>query len=184
MPVQEMSWGRWKEMYPDTKVVSGELGFSRNYRFYPYGGYDAINNSELLFPMSVDESRPLKERVLAIRSGSGGRGYPFGELAAMGDQVALNELVGGVPTAVFYESTNGQAALAFDARVDGQTLTFDVGGPGSWVDAETQSTWSLDGTATGGPLAGSRLETRSDAYTLFWFAWRHFQPDGDTYLAP
>jgi len=31
-------------------------------------------------------------------------------------------------------------------------------------------------------MAGERLNTGKDAYVLFWFAWRHFQPDGDTFL--
>lgn len=182
MPVQEMSWGRWKELYPDTKVVSGELGFARNYRSYPYGSYDEITSTDLLFDMPVDQSRPIKERVLSIRNG--GRGYPFGELLDVGDVVALNEDVGGIPTAIFFEARDGMAALAFDARVDGQTLTFEAQPGGSWVDLETSSTWQFDGTATGGPLAGEVLKTREDAYTLFWFAWKHFERSTTTFSAP
>jgi len=184
MPLQEMSWGRWKELHPDTRVVSGDTGFNRNYRFYPYGNYDNINSDDLLFPMQVDRSRPLKERVLAIRDGDAGRGYPFLELTAVGDVVALNETITGVPTAIFFEARDGQTALAFDARVAGQTLTFDADPAGFWVDRETGSTWDIDGTATGGPMAGERLKTRADAYTLFWFAWRHFQPNGSMFAAP
>lgn len=181
-PVQEMSWGRWKELHPNTTVVSGDTGEGLNYVTYPYGAYDNLLNPELLFPMSVDATRPIKERVLAIRVLTGGRGYPFGELSDIGDVVAINETLGGVPTAIFYESRAGQSALAFDARVNGQTLTFDADEPnGVWIDQETGSTWRLDGTATAGPLAGERLMTRADAYTLFWFAWRHFQPAGVTY---
>lgn len=184
LPVQEMSWGRWKELHPDTRVVSGSLGFARNYRAYPYGTYDDINNTDLLQSMAVDDTRPIKERVLAIRDGAGGRGYPYGDLRDMGDVVAINDDVGGVPTVVFFESRLGNAALAFDRRVGGQTLTFEAQPGGSWVDLETNSTWQLDGTATGGPLAGEVLRTREDAYTVFWFAWRHFQPNGEVYEAP
>ena len=179
--VQEMSWGRWKALYPDTRVVGGSTGFPRNYRNYPYGSYDEITSSDLLFPMDVDDSRPLKERVLAIRNGRAGQGWPFGELAGLGDQVALNETVGGVPTAIFYEARDGETATAFDARADGQTLTFDTAAEGTWMDRETSSTWSISGLAIDGPLAGSQLEAREDAYVLFWFAWRHFQPDGETF---
>ncbi len=85
-------------------------------------------------------------------------------------------------TAIFYESRDGQAALAFDARVAGQTLTFDGDPAGFWTDRETGSTWSFDGTATAGPLAGEALLPRADAYTLFWFAWRHFQPNGSLFV--
>ena len=31
----------------------------------------------------------------------------------------VNELVGGIPTAVFYDATDGETAVAFDARVAG-----------------------------------------------------------------
>lgn len=182
MPLQEMSWGRWKELHPDTRVVSGDLGFARNYRSYPYGSYDDINSTDLLFEMPVDQSRPIKERVLSIREG--GRGYPFGELLEVGDVVALNEDVGGIPTAIFFEAADGMAALAFDARVGGQTLTFEAQADGTWMDLETSSTWDFDGTATSGPMAGEVLRTREDAYTLFWFAWKHFEESTTTFTAP
>ena len=182
--VQEMSWGRWKQLHRDTKVVSENTDFGRNYRVYPYGSYDEITNSQLLFPMGVDRSRPMKERVLAIRIGEGGRGYPFGELAEMGETSVVNELVGGIPTVVFYEARDGETALAFDARVGGQTLTFSAAENGTWVDAGTGSTWTIDGSAIAGPMDGERLSTREDAYVLFWFAWRHFQPDGVLFQNP
>ena len=184
VPVQEMAWVRWKELHPSTLVVTGSLGFGRNYRTYPYGTYDDITSNSLLVPMSVDRSRAIKERVLAIRDGAGGRGYPFLELEDHGSVVALNEIVGGVPTAVFYEAAAGGSALAFDARVDGQMLTFDADPAGLWNDRETGSTWRFDGLALAGPLEGERLHIRKDAYTLFWFAWRHFQPVGSMYSAP
>ena len=182
VPVQEMSWARWRQLHPNTTVVSGRLNQGRDYTFYPYGTYDQLSSDELIVPMSVDRSRPIKERVLAIREGRGGRGYPFLELFDLGNVVALNETVGGIPTAIFYEARDGMAALAFDARLDGRTLTFRAdAGSGVWVDEETGSTWTISGEAIDGPLVGERLQTRADAYTLFWFAWRHFQPDGETF---
>ena len=170
-----------KELYPDTKVVSGDTGFPRNYRVYPYGSYDVVGNNELLFPMEVDRSRPMKERVLAIRtSPDGGRGYPFGELRSLGPLSVVNELVGGVPVVVFYEESDGEAALAFDATVDGQALTFSAV-DGQFQDVETGSTWSVDGRALSGELAGRSLEPLAESYVVFWFAWRHFQPDATTF---
>ncbi|MGI9626159.1 MAG: DUF3179 domain-containing protein [Longimicrobiales bacterium] len=182
--VQEMSWGRWKALYPSTTVVTGEQTFGRNYTTYPYGTYNEVTSNELLWPMGVDRSRQIKERVLAIRIGRGGRGYPYGELLALGDIAVVNEVVGEIPTVVFYDSEDGQNALAFDARLNGQTLTFDALQTGAWTDRETGSTWAIDGSATTGALAGERLQPRTDAYTLFWFAWRLFQPEGQMFAAP
>ena len=180
--VQEMSWGRWRQLHPFTKVVSENTGITRNYRAYPYGSYDEIDNGDLLFAMNVDRSRPIKERVLAIRTGEeGGRGYPFGALRDMGATSVVNEVVDGVPTVVFYEELDGETAIAYDARFDGQTLTFGLGPNGKWVDNETGSTWRIDGKAIAGELNGERLKVRENAYVLFWFAWRHFQPAGVTF---
>jgi hypothetical protein len=100
----------------------------------------------------------------------------------MGATSVVNEVVGGIPTAIFYESRDGEAAVAFDARIQGQSLTFSASGASTWTDSETKSTWTMDGTAITGPLAGERLRTRADSYVLFWFAWRHFQPDGETFI--
>ncbi len=181
LPVQEMSWGQWKDLHPDTKVVSDNTGFDRPYHSYPYGTYDLLASGDLLFPMSVDESRPIKERVLAIRIGAeGGRGYPFGALKELGHVSVVNEDVGGAPMVVFYSAANDEAALVFDARLGGQTLTFEVSN-GQFVDQQSRSIWSIDGRAVSGPLVGQALQQNPDSYTLFWFAWRHFQPDGSTF---
>ena len=181
LPVQEMSWGRWKTLNPNTSVVSGAQVYGRNYRDNPYGSYGELTSNRLLYPMPVDRSRLIKERVLAIRVGSGGRGYPFGELGKLGAVSAVHETVGGIPTVVFFDASDGQTALAFDRRVNGRTLTFEADGAGFWTDLETGSTWRIDGSAVAGPLMGTRLETRADSYTVFWFAWRHFQTEGSVF---
>ena len=133
LPVVEMSWGRWRLLHPNTTVVSSETDFARNYQVSPYGDYSDIDNLDLLFEMEVDASRPLKERVLAVRLGDGGVGYAFGELAELGDVAVVNDTVGGEPTAIFYEARDGGTAIAFLARVGDQTLTFDAEADGQWL---------------------------------------------------
>lgn len=181
VPVQETSWGRWKNLHPDTRVV-GAPGSGDRYLEDLYPGYDDLDNDDVWYPGPVDTSRPPKERVLAIRVGDAGRGYPFGELAALGETAVVNEVVGHVPTAVFYEAGFGGNAVAFDARVDSDTLEFEVAGIGLWSDVQTGSRWTLAGVAIDGPLAGTALEPRADAYVAFWFAWRHFQPQGSVFV--
>ncbi len=183
-PVQEMSWGRWKELYPETTVLSDDQGHIRNYGHYPYGDYDEITDNSLLFPMDADRTRAIKERVLAVRSGAGGVGFPFGALRDLGSSSAVHRTIGGVPTVVLYEEREGETAVAYRAQMGSTPLTFEPSGPGTWTDRETGSTWTLSGEAIEGALVGSRLEPRSNAYTLFWFAWRHFQPDGEIGLTP
>ena len=176
--VQEMAWSHWVDLHPDTKVVGYETGFDRSYDVYPYGSYDQLDNQDLLVPMNVDSARPMKERVLSIRGeGGSGHGYPFGELKRLGAQAAVNEIF-NQPYVVFYDSADGEAAVAHASTVAGSRLFFEVAADGLFRDVETGSLWTLGGEAVSGPLQGSQLEPLADAYVLFWFAWRHFQPGG------
>ena len=182
IPVREMSWGRWKQLYPETLVVSDDNQSPRNYSRYPYGSYDQLFDNSLLFAQSgVDTSRPIKERVLAIRtSATGGRGYPFGDLSDIGGKIALNDQVDGSPVAIFYDRLDGEAAIAYNPVVAGQTLTFDVV-DFKYVDSQTGSIWSFSGVALEGPLVGEQLQPLANAYVLMWFAWRQFQPNGEVF---
>lgn len=178
-PVLETSWGEWRLLNPNTTVVSSDTGFDRNYEVSPYGDYDDLNNDDLLFDMPVDDSRPLKERVLALRGPSTSLGFPFGELSdSLGDRGAVHEAIDGDEVVVFYSRADGETAVAYSPEVGGEPLTFEAGATGGWTDIETGSTWNLEGRATAGPHRGERLAQRPDAFVVFWFAWRHFDPDG------
>ena len=67
------------------------------------------------------------------------------------------------------------AAVAFDPRIDGETLTFAEDG-GLFVDAQTGSAWDLTGVALEGPLEGRRLRPLAQTNS-FWFSWAAFNPD-------
>lgn len=189
LPVQEMSWKEWRTLHPETQVLSDDTGYSRNYRWYPYGSYDEVGNRDLLYPMEVDDSRPLKERVLAIVPRDGVPvGFPFGALGARGARSAIHPIVAGRRAVVFYDAADGETAVAYDAELDGTALSFDAISAGDedtnaarFRDRETGSAWTLGGKAVAGPLAGSHLTPLAHAYVMFWFAWRHFHPDGETW---
>ncbi len=178
-PVMEMTWEGWRTLHPETRVVSSATGFSRDYRVYPYGDYGRVGNNQLLFPMSeaVDRRRPLKERVLGVPAGEGGRAYPFGELASLG----VTAVVQREEDAVFWDGLR-EAAMAFRTTLGGNTLTFSLVG-GKIVDQETGSVWRVDGEAVSGPLAGQRLTPVSDAYVAYWFAWAAFHPETELWSA-
>ena len=68
LPVVQSTWAAWKALYPETTVVSFNTGFSRNYDVYPYGDYDQLDSTQLLFPQTtIDPRLPMKENVLGIR---------------------------------------------------------------------------------------------------------------------
>lgn len=175
LPVAVMQWGQWKEIHPDTRVVSSETGHRRNYtaRGYPYGNYNQKNNSRLLFETPIDDRRPPKERVLGLPVEEGGLAVPFGELDDGSPARAVEVTVGGREVVVFW-NREARGAMAYRPMVDGQSLSFSVNENGRFVDAETGRTWTLDGRAVDG---SARLDPIETAYMSFWFAWPVFQPE-------
>lgn len=178
--VVEMTWQGWLTLHPGTEVIGSATGFERDYEVYPYGDYDRVDNPELLFPQpDLDRRRPPKERVLGIPDGSGGGvAYPFGELA----EVGLAAAVAASDHVVFWDG-NREGAMAYRPEVDGQALRFGVVGD-VIRDEQTGSTWTLDGMAVDGPLAGRSLSPVAEAYVAFWFAWAAFQPGAALWEAP
>ncbi len=176
MPLVEMSWGRWRELHPGTKVVSDGRGFNRS---YPYGNYDplapgntdAALDSDPLFDMPpLDDRRAPKERVLGLPNGSdGGVAVPFRELGEGGDVRVVTVASGGRQVTVFW-NRDAQAARAFETSRSFSVQNEQI------VDDETGSVWSVEGRATEGQLAGTQLTTIDSSYVAFWFAWAAFQP--------
>lgn len=171
----EMTWEGWRTLHPDTKVISGDLGFGRNYRpsGYPYGNYEDPNNSGLLFRMPIDDRRPPKERVLGIPL-EGGIAFPFGALDT-GPFSVVSTKSGEHDVVVFWDRES-RSAMAFSPVSGGSTLEFEARETGIF-DRTTSSRWQVDGRAIEGSLQGTRLEPVAEAYVAFWFAWAAFHPD-------
>lgn len=176
LPSFEMTWRAWRELHPDTKVISGLTGFSRDYTLYPYGRYEDLEAPPLFPVRNLDSRRFTKERVLGIPAGEGGIAFPFLALMEQG-QVAVAEaaLPGSSTEVVVLWDGEAEAAAAFDRVLDGRKLGFEAR-DGGFVDTETGSAWRIDGLAVEGPLAGSRLDAIAEAHVAFWFAWALFHP--------
>ncbi len=186
LPVIETTWGYWKELYPNTTVVSTNTGFDRAYGEYPYGNYDVAFNPVTFFPSSeFSQARPPKEPILGVMEGQSFKAFPFFALrdeGGGGNGIAVNASVGGLPVLVSY-LVDDWTALAFDRRVGDQTLTFMLADTSAMTltDAETGSTWDALGQAIDGPLTGEQLRQLTDAHPVFWFAWSVFRRSTELY---
>jgi len=167
VPIDVLTWGNWKKLYPDTLVLSRETGFSRPYGSDPYGGYYTSN--QILFPLShLDTKLPPKTIVFGLVLGSESKAYPL-------DNITRPIIMDSFSGKTFLLWKVGSGVRFFDPSVNGVILHFKDAN-GTAIDSETSSTWSYDGVAISGRLAGSRL-TRYPAETGFWFAWAAFYPD-------
>lgn len=176
LPSIEMTWEAWRELHPDTKVVSGVTGFSRDYTQYPYGLYEEPNSPPFQPVDQVDRRRSSKERVLGIPAGEKGLAFPFFALAEAGSLAVIHASTPEAGDVVVFWRSQAQAAAAYEPVLDGRRLRFEVRN-GQIVDVETESVWRVDGLAVAGPMAGSSLEPVEEAHVAFWFAWAAFHPE-------
>ena len=172
----EMTWAGWRTLYPDTRVLSANTGFARNYRADPIATYKEPGNTTLLFPMPgpIDTRRLPKERVLGIPEGEGGLAFPLMALDNGEPFRVVHAALQGQPIVVFFDRIR-RAAAAYRLTARHAQRVFEVR-DGQIVDTETGSVWQVDGHAVRGMLEGSRLSPIEDAYVSFWFSWAAFQP--------
>ena len=173
----EMSWGGWKELHPDTQVISGSTGFNRNYTQYPYGDYEIEDNSNVLFPMdNLDCRRPPKERALGIPGEDGtALTFPFGLLDEIGEKAVVKTNFEGQEVLVLWDRAK-QSAVAFRPETESGVAVNIAVENGEFVDANSITVFGSDGMAIEGQLASQSLKAIDEAYVAFWFAWPAFHP--------
>lgn len=183
LPVIETTWRYWKQLYPNSKVVSVRSGTysSGRYTQYPYGSYRNFTQGPNFpsFPALSDNPTaqlfPPKTITLGIRFGETAKAYPF---EIMGDEAVINDTLENTDLVIAFYGRE-QYAVPFSRIVNTQTLTFqkvastDAVYPFLMRDNETGSTWNLKGEAIAGSLRGQSL-TPIPAHNSFWFAWATF----------
>lgn len=193
IPASIVAFEDFERAYPAAPVLSRRTGHVRAYGSNPYRGYDRVDDQPFLFNHPVDQRLPPMERVLNISIGSTHRLYPFSLLKS---EPVINDTVAGVPVVVFSRrgtlsvldkgairnSRTVPSATAYDRRLDGRTLTFEVRDD-RLVDRETGSEWNLFGRAVVGELAGRQLAIPPSG-VHFAFAWLAFNPESEIYRAP
>ncbi len=103
VPSMHTRWDVWREMHPQTRVLSTETGFRRDYNRNPYAGYDS--SPGLYFPVAFLSQRyHPKERVLGLQYKGRIKAYPFVELAKAGDRGRITDRVAGELLRVEYDA--------------------------------------------------------------------------------
>ncbi len=193
VPASIIAFEDFRKGHPDGTVLSTETGYSRSYGNNPYGGYDSIDQHPFLFTGTVDGRLPAMERVLNISLGKVNRLYPFQRLNKV---PVINDQVDKTPVVVFSKkgtlsvlddttiknSRTIPSATAWNRALDGKVLHFERR-DGKIIDLETQSQWSVLGTAVAGPLTGQQLASVPSG-VHFAFAWLAFNPDSSIYSQP
>lgn len=174
--ITETTWEVWKTMYPETKILSDEQGFNRNYQNYPYGGY--INSDDfLLFPVSpIDNRISKKERVHGVINEGSSKVYRFNSF--IGGNVFKDEFKGSKLLVVGNE--NVIKSFILPLGLDTNTYSYSFNNSLSFFTDNLGNKWSINGEAIEGPLKGRKL-TASKSVTGFWFSIASFYPNPEIY---
>lgn len=171
-PMVEMEWQKWKELYPDSEVLSEDLGYPIRYDIYPYPGYQT-DNDFFLFPIdSFEDDFASKTKI------SGAVVNDLAYLLRM-DHVSSREEL---------ENVNGSDISLIALRDFGVILSYrrttkdgrnpkivEISSPdgvGVMVD-ELGNVYSIFGEVIEGPSVGDSLRL-INTFSGYWFAWSVF----------
>ncbi len=184
LPSVTITWGDWKNLHPETRILSRDLGLLPStvrgspYDRDPFEGYqDYVNDGRFAFPVSpekLDDRLRPGDIVFAVQIGDIHRAYALSDKP---DQV-INDEVDGEPILVVARD-KGPTAAAYERTLAGRLLTFSFV-EGVLQDEETSSRWDDGGRAISGSLAGSQL-VRVPSRTSFWFSLVGSLPDVELY---
>ena len=163
LPVTITSWQDWRARHPDTKVLSLETGYERDYTpGEPYGDYFA--SAGLMFPALVaDERLAPKDYVFALRVDGHDQAWSLEDFA--GGRV-LNAQVGDLPVVLV-----GDAATRTVRAYESGGRDFAAGSEPTTLVADGQD-WQIEEDALVGP-DDARL-ARLPGHIAYWFAWQGF----------
>lgn len=120
VPVENTSWGAWRRAHRDSRVLSRDTGYRRDYGRDPYAWYD--RSPDLAFEVAARSMRfHPKEYVLGITLDGDARVYPFSELDKLAAHspdrrdVELRDVVAGRPVIIHYDA-EALSARAVDAQ--------------------------------------------------------------------
>ena len=158
------SWADWKSQHPDTKVLSLETGYARNYGSgVTYQAYFA--SPDLMFPAVVGNETQVKRKdyVFGIRNVGAAKAWPvevFQEKPVINDRVGFKDVV-------LIGDTKTRTVRAYERKLDEEfkmkgdkLLSQSV----EWIRNEDYLI-SKDGKQKRARVAG---------HVAFWFAWDNY----------
>lgn len=185
-PLTDTTWKKWKQLYPDTLVMSPDTPFVKNYtprgdklyrgtkkgfpqRYFRTSlvqGDARMSPWDMVLGVIINDPMAPKDKPKAYY-----HCYPLNALKAAGG--VLQETLHGQDIVAFYDEEN-DSATAYSRKVEGKILTFSVkkedDGSIHYTDKETGSLWDFEGRALSGSLKGRSL-TRMEGHLSEWYGW-------------
>jgi hypothetical protein len=166
------TWGEWSARYPNTRVLSLETGFVRDYDegAFMVAGTDGDMPA---FPVPrLDDRLPPMERIFAVTVGTSRKAYP---LAAVESAGVVRDTVGGVDIVILSPGP-GRGATAYETQ---GTSFGPLSGPAQdrqVLDGDDVA-WFVDDERLLN-TRNSRVRNALPSQVAYWFAWSGAFPGG------
>ena len=171
IPSLVTNWNYWLMLHPESTTY--DLFDGKKYGSTPLP--KEMSKEARESRTQTDDRLDLAQDVLGIEFANSQRAYPLPNDQA---RACFLDEVDGEAVAVFWYG-NTKTAVAFNRRLNGQTLTFyaDKISPESapFKDKETGTRWSVAGRGIDGPLRGQEL-TWAKSIQCRWHAWSSEYP--------
>ena len=166
LPVAITTWKDWLARNPDTRVLSIDTGYNRDYSpGKPYGEYFA--SKDLMFPARVrDERLKPKDYVFAVRTVGAEKAWP---LAAFSKSRVINDEIGDIDV-VLVGDTTSRTVRAY--RAEGRDFRPDPDNAAKLIDDD--GVWAIEEHNLVGP--DGRKLARLAGHIAYWFAWQGYKP--------
>jgi hypothetical protein len=181
VPSTLASWGEWRTAHPETRVLlppPGSVavgGRRKEVRDYGDSKYGYEDQTQLVGFDQDGEGLGSRTLVAGVDHGGVARAYPF---PVVREVDVVNDRVGGLPVVVALAP--GGALVAYERRVDGETLRF-FGADERHLRAGGSRWERTTGRAVDGPYEGRRLAPTDERTSMFWSAWQAFHLDTEVY---
>lgn len=90
LPSVKTSLGDWLEKHPDSKILSTDTGYNRNYQGYPYGSY--YTDERIIFSVRNQEQRELHPKAIVSYIWESDNQTPKGEFSGASQQFPHEEM--------------------------------------------------------------------------------------------
>jgi hypothetical protein len=186
LPSVVTSWGRWRALHPDSRVLALDTGYERPYQpGAAYGDYFA--SPDTMFPVRLTRRElPAKARVFGLELGGRAVAWPLSRLVEAGvlddevDGVALLLVAPDPVVRVHGKSVRSGRENSYAVGTGvrayrrGEERLRASGEPDMLLDEQGRR-WRVGEDALLGPK-GRRL-ARLPGVLAYWFAWAAFHPD-------
>ncbi len=160
---QRMPWGVWKELHPDTLVLSSRglktIGFDI------YSNYHKGKDTGIHTVKNLDKRLSAKTNVIGVEINGKHKAYPFSVFDNA--KIVTDEFQG--LNLLVYRNKETNNIMVYDRGINGHVIDFAA-------DNITKTTWDLEnGIGIRGSMKGKSLR-RVNFIAVYWFVWADYFP--------